>query len=520
MQSVDRRVRTLRLRAPDQPRARRGAILVEDALRTATIAGAAGARVLVIRRLDLGAISSAGSPASVALALERQVQRVAAQAVHGESPGAGMAPAVFFRDEVEPLTALARRVALGRPPSEWFWPLVVSGWSRNLSTGETVLVLLRRVLETPAGVLAAGRLYRTLADIGEADTLLAALRPSDAADLFRASGWSRPARAVEGSEIPVLDERGRECLQRWAARWGDEDPRTCWLACLLLVMHRPARVVESRLPEKAAALVHALTRLSRPARAASLSERGSMRTAGHGAVPSDVEWPVSHIEHRSHGRTNEPGPDTPGMRALGPYGPNAPVVDVSARAAPAPHEGESPGPGFPPEAAAASEIQALAPVWGTPRLSAYAGLFFLIPLLTRLEMGQVLATHPELIERDWAILLLHRIGSRLGVSPGDPVFEALPMAGRSPDDADRHRTAEWIRSVRRWHRVNLRRPLMTLARRTGRVAATPTHIDVLFGLDQVDIVIRKAGLDIDPGWVPWLGRLVQFHYLETEARAE
>jgi hypothetical protein len=130
-------------------------------------------------------------------------------------------------------------------------------------------------------------------------------------------------------------------------------------------------------------------------------------------------------------------------------------------------------------------------------------------------VGRVLAAHPELIERDWAILLLRRIGSRLGVSPGDPVLEALPMGAGSPDSADRRRAAEWIRSVRRWHRVKLQRPLMTLAQRTGRVAATPTHLDVLFGLDQVDIVIRKAGLDIDPGWVPWLGRVVQFHYLET-----
>jgi hypothetical protein len=28
--------------------------------------------------------------------------------------------------------------------------------------------------------------------------------------------------------------------------------------------------------------------------------------------------------------------------------------------------------------------------------------------------------------------------------------------------------------------------------------------------------IRRAGLDIDPGWVPWLGRVVSFHYRETE----
>jgi len=30
--------------------------------------------------------------------------------------------------------------------------------------------------------------------------------------------------------------------------------------------------------------------------------------------------------------------------------------------------------------------------------------------------------------------------------------------------------------------------------------------------ERVDIDIRRVGLDIDPGWVPWLGRTVTFHY--------
>jgi hypothetical protein len=32
---------------------------------------------------------------------------------------------------------------------------------------------------------------------------------------------------------------------------------------------------------------------------------------------------------------------------------------------------------------------------------------------------------------------------------------------------------------------------------------------------QVDMTVRRAGLDLDPGWVPWLGRVVQFHYLDS-----
>jgi hypothetical protein len=26
--------------------------------------------------------------------------------------------------------------------------------------------------------------------------------------------------------------------------------------------------------------------------------------------------------------------------------------------------------------------------------------------------------------------------------------------------------------------------------------------------------VRRAGLDFDPGWVPWYGRVISFHYTE------
>lgn len=43
-----------------------------------------------------------------------------------------------------------------------------------------------------------------------------------------------------------------------------------------------------------------------------------------------------------------------------------------------------------------------------------------------------------------------------------------------------------------------------------------THLDVLFSLDQADLAVRRLGLDADPGWVPWLGRIVQLHFEPTD----
>jgi hypothetical protein len=49
----------------------------------------------------------------------------------------------------------------------------------------------------------------------------------------------------------------------------------------------------------------------------------------------------------------------------------------------------------------------------------------------------------------------------------------------------------------------------------GLVLVTRTHVDVVLSLEDVDLSVRVAGLDRDPGWVPMLGRIVLFHFLET-----
>jgi hypothetical protein len=53
------------------------------------------------------------------------------------------------------------------------------------------------------------------------------------------------------------------------------------------------------------------------------------------------------------------------------------------------------------------------------------GLLFLIPVLTRLGMGEWLADHPELIELDLPSRLLREVARRVGVPEDDPLCEAL-----------------------------------------------------------------------------------------------
>jgi len=50
--------------------------------------------------------------------------------------------------------------------------------------------------------------------------------------------------------------------------------------------------------------------------------------------------------------------------------------------------------------------------------------------------------------------------------------------------------------------------------RPGFISLTPTHADMHFRLRDTDMRVRQLGLDIDPGWLPWFGRVVSFHYDE------
>jgi len=52
------------------------------------------------------------------------------------------------------------------------------------------------------------------------------------------------------------------------------------------------------------------------------------------------------------------------------------------------------------------------------------------------------------------------------------------------------------------------------------VAMTPGTLDVRMSMDVVNLDVRRAGLDIDPGWIPWLNRRVTFTFEDTDGRGQ
>lgn len=47
---------------------------------------------------------------------------------------------------------------------------------------------------------------------------------------------------------------------------------------------------------------------------------------------------------------------------------------------------------------------------------------------------------------------------------------------------------------------------------SGRIHHTASHVDAVLPMYSIRLQVRAAGLDVNPGWVPWLGRVVTLHY--------
>jgi hypothetical protein len=73
-------------------------------------------------------------------------------------------------------------------------------------------------------------------------------------------------------------------------------------------------------------------------------------------------------------------------------------------------------------------------------------------------------------------------------------------------------TTAWLIASRRWLRRYAGMGLSHLLLRPAAMALTPTHADLCLDINLAELSVRRAGLDIDPGWVRWFGRVVTFRY--------
>src|SRR5262245_44472984 len=137
----------------------------------------------------------------------------------------------------------------------------------------------------------------------------------------------------------------------------------------------------------------------------------------------------------------------------------------------------------------------------------WGGVLFLINALRRLDVEMLLdETGPD-APSGWR--LLHDVGVAFGLPEDEPLalFLATQDLGTT---TPAQLLASLIDRIAALYRPEGPWPL-PLAQQ-ARLWATETHLDLDLETESVDVALRLSGLDLDPKWVPWLGRVVTFHY--------
>jgi hypothetical protein len=155
----------------------------------------------------------------------------------------------------------------------------------------------------------------------------------------------------------------------------------------------------------------------------------------------------------------------------------------------------------------------------------WGGLLFLLGVVGELGLPAELAGRPGGRSLRW---WLHQLALLLvPAEESDPA--ALAFAGLAPDveppsaheprPSRTERAAVAALASRCADDLALRladeRPglVVRVCGRRAQIAADPGWLEVRLAAEDADTAVRRAGLDLDPGHIPWLGVVVRFAYV-------
>jgi hypothetical protein len=502
---------------------------LEDALRTADFADCG--RLIVVRALRLGRLGPRAGPAQFAAALEAAWRDTAPRAVPFTDSTAAQAPAVFFRSIHHARREWLARLAQDRPLDAWFWTRALPEVAFADSIPQAAAALVIAAVESSPEEFAA---------------LLDALPQ---AALQRLAGLLPAAHARLGETlalvVPPLAKRAPQALAALVAVWPTPAVRR-----LLLALSEDPRSLEPLLPELASApqTVAAATRPAAGSASKATRTSRSAAAAVHRAAKRlralDLPRGDARIRLAAALSLRHELGAAPALEDL------AQALELAARAA-RPPMAEQPeehrlaaaqssprllaDPALPSSDAGAprqeetrardvQRVQTAAWPWlqdNTP--TQHGGLLMLLNALPVLRFDEWLQGEAQLVRRGFGRALLAAIADRLRMPPDDPQRALLELDGDESaalaDPACARALRDWLRRLRRAMRLQAKIGIASTVLRRAGVSATPTHVDIVMPLEAADLRLRRAGLDADPGWAPWFGRIVSFH-LVAGARSD
>jgi hypothetical protein len=477
---------------------------------------------LLIRRLDLAVNWQRGSSS-------HEVARHWLQALRGAVTQAAGQPAhpgvVRYRSRREGLSDLMYRSALGETGRQWAWQRMGLIARAGVPAGEVLASGLRHLLDE------AGWVWPTLCQWVAAEPQTAALSA-----MLRAlpeAGWWRlllaagPSRGyaqvlAHKGQRGVMSRRGQNDVDAaWsgdaegapmrrlasAARVSDASPMASWLADW--IRRRPH--LAARHGDTLAVLLVAVAWPDQGSGEAVLSERLAQACRQVREAAGSKVWQGSRDAQ-------------PAARSSESTDPAAQAGATGAQALPPKQSPTERSAGSRDEAPALSrghEDEALpAPALPDPHEwlpTAWAGALFWLRRAGACDL--VAARAHASADEDARGHALGALARALGVPEGDAALRAF-IGGSEPAGQPHPGLALQATAVtRQWadwlaeHAPDLPEPrLQAVCQRPGRLRFEPGWIELHLRLDQADTRIRRLGLDVDPGYLPWLGCVVRIHY--------
>ena len=467
---------------------------------------------------------------------------------------------VHYAGPVQAVADLIASVSLGRPGRTWAWTRAGvrerADPDPTASPGEAIVVSLRRLhRQSPGTGLAA--LVEAVRHAGLAPMHRVLGGPGPRA---RGGGWRAVADLLAPPALRPADlQPGQSAVPAAEVPQGSRDPETLQAAASGLdpagsvpagrALESPAAqrlVADELLGRSVLAKAIARSRL-RPDRADAMAWAAlvlaetdpsalGLPSAGRllRGVAASLGAPVlSGREDRADAAGtpapgSEAGSEAMTLTAAAAATTSDPPGDASAgRGA---GTGTGPVDGDPGNPVPEDEIDDAGPDSGLRGLpTEWGGLLFLLNLTPAVGLPHVVLADPDLGGRSLRWLLQAVAVTLLPVPGDDPAlaaFAGLGPAEPSPWLADLPATSGEMHAVgrlaERWAQAAasaLGRPVSegaaavrALAARRATVVFSPAWIEVVLALGEVEVDVRVAGLDLDPGWVPWLGCVLRFRY--------
>lgn len=425
------------------------AVRLEDALRTSSKPAALLHRHVLVRRLRLR-MPRAASAQGIAAQLEQAWQRIAALATPLDL-AADADEAVWAPSEPAARAALVLRWARGDAPSAWFWQRIAS------PAGDVTADWPQRALRLMLAPLAADGPRGVVVGPGGFWTVVPAapaLRPvlqalADAGTLPR---LAVALTAAEARQLVAVIEADAQAAAAWL-------PPPAGPGAAQSVTMPPASigVLAQAWQLLRARLVDGSTLADLPALLPPSDDvPGAPRPVDAVPQPAALAW-------------LSPQPDAEAAAAASP-----PSRALTTAAAP---------------------LDAIDTAW--------AGLWLLLPVLRRCGLDDDDAPLAAFAQS------LQAAPDALHIPADDPVRALIAALDLPPVEAP----GPWLRRARLASLREARLPLRRVAARQGTVHLSDVRLDVVFPARAADVRIRRAGFDLDPGFVPWLGRIVHFHYV-------